>query len=126
MLSRLTRTPCATFENDAKACYDQIVMNLAALRSRHLGVPTKACNMLTKFLETAEYHIKTMIGTSEEVYSSLPSNLLHGPGQGAKEASAIWLIITTMLSALLRKKSRGTSFCNSKQQVTGTRGYKLL
>ena len=115
ILMRLTRTPGGAFDNDAKACYDRIVMVLAMLRARHLGVPTKACKMLTSFLEEAAYQIKTTIGISDEKYSSRPDNYLHGPGQGARESPALWLIISTMLMQLLHQKSDGISFQDPEQ-----------
>ena len=109
-ISRIMLYNIAKMFLDAKACYDRIVLCLAALRSRHLGVPTAACSLLTGFLEKAEYTIKTMVGLSDESYTSTDANPLHGPGQGAREAPALWLILSVMLIALMHKKARGISF----------------
>ena len=117
IMMRLTRTPGATFDNDAKACFDRIIMALAALRSRHLGVPTATCTMLTSLLEQVAYKIKTTIGISDDTYTSTPSNTLHGPGQGSKEGPALWLIISSMLIDILHKKSNGISFCDPHQDL---------
>ena len=35
--ARLTNTPLATFDNDAKACYDCIIMKVALILARRLG-----------------------------------------------------------------------------------------
>lgn len=72
MLLELTRTPGGTFDNDAKACYDRIVMVLAALRCKQLGIPNEACKMMTRFLEQAKYFVKTMSGVATEGYTSTP------------------------------------------------------
>ena len=42
-ISRLTRTPLGTLDNDAKACYDQIVMVLALMICQKHEVPQSAC-----------------------------------------------------------------------------------
>ena len=41
---RLTQTNGMTFDNDAKSCYDHIIMNLALLASQQLGMPTSICD----------------------------------------------------------------------------------
>jgi hypothetical protein len=50
-LMELTQTPGGTFDNDAKACFDRIVMVLAALWGQRLGLPEEATLLLTHFLE---------------------------------------------------------------------------
>ena len=115
MLLELTRTPGGTFDNDAKACYDRIVMSLSALRSRQLGIPPKANKMMTKFLEKAKYHIKTMAGVSDHSYQSTNDCPLHGPGQGGKASPSIWMEISILIMELMQLKSDGISFCDPKQ-----------
>ena len=71
-VSRLTRTPLGTLDNDAKACYDRIVMVLALVICPKHGVPQSACMMAaTTLLLTANYSIKTGFCISEHTsYSS--------------------------------------------------------
>ena len=45
LYARLTRTALLTMDNNAKACYDRIICNLAMLISQYFGMPAKACNM---------------------------------------------------------------------------------
>ena len=118
MMFELTRTPGATFDNDAKACYDRIVMVLAALRSNQLGIPEEANKMLTSFLDEAKYYIKTMVGSSEESYTSTPTRPLHGPGQGGRASPSIWAILSVMIMKLMRIKSRGVQFCDPRRRRT--------
>jgi hypothetical protein len=110
MLFEVTRTPGASFDNDATACYDRIVMALTALRGQQLGIPTEATNMITKFLENAKYHIKTMIGLSEKGYTSTKRNYLHGPGQGGKASPGIWTVVSSLIMRLLHKHAPGVTF----------------
>ena len=57
-LWRVTQTNGMSFDNDARACYDRIVMNLANLITQHIGLPPHVCNWYEKFLTTAKYHIQ--------------------------------------------------------------------
>ena len=59
-ISATTRTPLAVMDNDAKACYDRIVMALAYLRSQQLGMEHKPCVLLENFLSQAQYHGKAL------------------------------------------------------------------
>jgi hypothetical protein len=52
-ISRLTRTSLGTLDNDAKACYNRIVMVLALMLCQKHGVPQSACMMVAMALLTA-------------------------------------------------------------------------
>jgi hypothetical protein len=45
--SRLTRTPLGTLDNDAKACYDRIIMLFALLSARNMAF-LSACKLSAK------------------------------------------------------------------------------
>lgn len=59
LIARLTKTNLTSFDNDAKSCYDRIVMLLASLRSQRLGLDSKACELFLRVLTKATYHVKT-------------------------------------------------------------------
>ena len=67
---RLTKTDAASFDNDAKACYDRIVMLFGSLCSRRMGMPKQACKLLTKTLQAAHYHVMTPQGLSDSSYGN--------------------------------------------------------
>ena len=48
-MMHLTKTDGATFDNDAKACFDRIVRNIMMLVSRKLGMTKKACKTFVRF-----------------------------------------------------------------------------
>jgi hypothetical protein len=81
-IARMTRTDLTTFDNDAKSCYDRIVMSYALQRCQQLGMPVSACKMFGEFLDRAQYHVKTQLGVSKGHYTSTEDHPLHGPGQG--------------------------------------------
>ena len=57
------------FDNDAKACYDRVVMNLAFIASQHLGMPAHICHWYAQVLNQACYHIQLPMITSDDCYS---------------------------------------------------------
>ena len=67
-IPRLTRMPLGTLDNDAKACYNRIVVVLALMICQKHGVPQSACMILATALHAGKYSIKT--GFWEGTYSS--------------------------------------------------------
>jgi hypothetical protein len=65
----LTKTDGATFDKDAKACFDRIIPTLTKLRRQQLGIPKSARNMHSELLRKASYVLKTGAGISEQAYS---------------------------------------------------------
>ena len=104
------KTDFASFDNDAKSCYDHIVMLFASLSSQQLGVYPKACELFLKVLEKAKYHVKTQLGVSNDFYQTNDHRTIHGPGQGGKSSPSIWTIISCLLMKCIQRKSSGTQF----------------
>jgi hypothetical protein len=102
LIAHLQVKDLGSFDNDAKACYDRIVVLLALLRSRQLGMPKNACKFLAKYLDEAEYYVKTYYGTSDTSHKCA-----HGVGQGNKGSPAMWLIISTLLMDIMAKVTDG-------------------
>ena len=120
-ISRLTRTPLGTLDNDAKACYDRIVMNLALMTCQKHGIPQSACMMAAMALLTAKHSIKTGFGVSEGTCSSTESEPTHGPGQGSRLASALWMIVSCICFNAMLKLCHGVSFCDLSNMLTHRR-----
>jgi hypothetical protein len=124
-ISRTTQTDLATFDNDAKSCYDRIVMTLASLSAQRLGIDPKVCELLLHILHSHKHKISTQHGTSTEHFTSNESKPIHGPGQGGKSSSAIWMIISTLLMECMANQSDGATFTDPsnstlvQQRMTG-------
>jgi hypothetical protein len=67
---------------------------------------------------TARYSIKTGFGISEEAYTSTEDQPTHGPGQGSRQASALWMIISCLLFSAMYEHCHGVSFCDPSNQIT--------
>ena len=115
---RLTKAQGSTFDNDAKSCFDRIVMLLPSILSQRLGMPAKACQLFLATLEKIKYHTKTIHGISEATYSTSADHTIHGPGQGSKAAPAIWTVVSCYLLAQMHLKSRGVSITDPQNNIT--------
>jgi hypothetical protein len=81
---QLSKTDGATFDNDAKACFDRVIPALTNLRSRQLGVSAAACHTHAELLQKATNAVKTQAGISEQTYCSSEEEPLYGEGQGTR------------------------------------------
>ena len=106
---RLTRTDAFSFDNDAMACFDRIVLLGASLLGQSLGLPAPHCNVILNTLRDTRYHLKTRHGTSTEFYSSLPDSHLHGPGQGSRSGPGMWALLSCTIIELMKERSPGLS-----------------
>ena len=95
--SALTRTDLGTFDNDAMACYDRIIVDLATLRNRQLGLPKEAALLRAHCLRQHQYSVKTLLGVSSQSYSHSADTPQHGTGQGSRGAPMDWKGQSTVL-----------------------------
>ena len=102
-LSRQSRTNLATFDNDASACYDRIIVALAMLAARRLRMPRNAVQTHAEALRMMRYYVKTVHGISEDCYKGTVFEPLFGTGQGSGASPAAWL---TLISILLNTIDR--------------------
>jgi hypothetical protein len=120
-LAQLTRTPLATFDNDAKSCYDRIAMVFALMLCQKHGVPQSTCMMAAAALLMAECFIKTKHGVCSKTCSSTTEHPTHGPGQGSRMAPALWLIICCLLFEAMTQLCTGAEFCDPRQTASHQR-----
>ena len=113
----LTKTDGATFDNDAKSCFDRIVRNIMMLVSRKLGMTKEACKTFVRFLLGMRFYQHTEAGISEEFFETF-KNKLQGVGQGAKWSAIMWSQISPILMWLLEKKSGGLTFQDPLRRKT--------
>jgi hypothetical protein len=91
--SKLTRTPLATIDNDAKGCFTFIICNLAMLISQHYGIDKKYCILQSNYLNDSQFCIWTALGDSDRIYKHTATTPIHGTSQGSCASPAIWLLI---------------------------------
>ena len=108
--SARARIMLALLENDAKACYDRMVVNLASAISQAYGVPHSACKAISDTLTNMMYHVKTSAGVSEGAYSHSLETPVHGIGQGAGWSGPVWTFHTDTMVKLMDKQANGFTF----------------
>jgi hypothetical protein len=65
--SHLTRLAHLKFSNDAEACFNRIIVNLATIISLCHGVPLEVATIQGDMLEHARHFIKTGLGISVKI-----------------------------------------------------------
>jgi hypothetical protein len=113
MLNQISNDICRTnkinlirFENDARACYDRILVHLGMLAARRCGMPNNAVQIHADTLERMQYKVKTAFGISTNHYSSEPGKPLFGTGQGSGASPAVWLTLIVILMNTLDRITR--------------------
>ena len=112
----MTQTNGVSFDSDAKACYDRIVMTLALLASQQLGMQAHVCSWLGKYLSTTKYHIQLPQATSTQSYTNTIQKPLHGPGQGSRAAPGLWVIISSLLMDCMDDNAPGLTMSDPYQK----------
>ena len=113
MYARLRKHNMATMDNDAIACYDQIIMSLATIVSGYYGLPRNTRKLQAKAIRAMQFHIKTALGVSQEYYKDTPATPLHGSGQGSGSASTLWLFISSIIMTIYQDLASGMHITNS-------------
>ena len=114
MYARLRKHNMATMDNDAKACYDRIIMSLATIVSGYYGLPRNIRKLQAKAIRAMQFHIKTALGVSEDYYTDTPTTPLHGSGQGSGSASTLWLFISSIIMTIYQDLATGMKMTNAE------------
>ncbi len=108
--SHLTRLSHLKFSNDAEACYDRIVVNLATIISLCHGLPSEVATIQGDMLEHAKYFIKTGLGISDNSYSHSDEARIDGTGQGSGGSPTVWGFNSSVYFHLQSKLSTGATY----------------
>jgi hypothetical protein len=107
MYARLRKHNMATMDNDAKACYDRIIMSLATIVSGYYGLPRNTRKLQANAIRSMQFHIKTALGVSTEYYQDTSETPLHGSGQGSGSASTLWMFISSIIMTIYQDLAKG-------------------
>ena len=99
-------------DNDAKACYDCIVMLLATIISGHFGIPKEARDLQARAIRQMQFHVKTALGISMEHYEDTETSPLHGSGQGSGSSAPLWLFISSIIMDCFEDIAHGMEMTN--------------
>jgi hypothetical protein len=100
-LSRLRRLPMALCSNDAKSCYDRIVLWIAALSLLQMGAARSAVAEMMQTLLQAWHFVIIAFRESTRRYRGT-NHPLQGVGQGNGATPAIWAVTSAVLLGVMR------------------------
>ena len=115
-------------DNDAAACYNRIITNIAAIACQCLEMPLNAEHLHSSILLHNKYHVKTAHGTSDETYQSNPTDPLQGQGQGSGNAPSTWNAVSApMWTTLANLTPLSYTTINPRgTNVTTTQGIAFI
>ena len=104
---RLSHTPGIYVANDAKGCYDRIILLVAYLTMRRMNIPHEAAKFSVSCLLEMVYRVRTAWGVSDETYGGPQwlhefNKIPHGAGQGSGDGPPLWAGISSPLFDLMR------------------------
>jgi hypothetical protein len=98
------KTNVIIFDNDAKGCYDRIVIGISLATLRRLGYSKESVRMLGHLWAQMQHHVCTGFGVSEATYGSTIEKLLYGIGQGSCASPILWALLNQLILATLEEK----------------------
>jgi hypothetical protein len=119
-ICRASRKPQVNGKEDATACFDRIIPNCAVLASRAFGVPKQVTAVWAKTLKEAKFHLRTMLGITEEEYSHSEEYPIYGTGQGSGNSPVVWCFISSVLFDSYEEKAHGASYESPDREDTIT------
>jgi hypothetical protein len=114
---RLSKSNGSTFDNDAKSCYDRIVMLGASLMAQRIGMDKEVVELFLTMLEEVKYHAKTVYGISELSYQSSSDYGIHGPGQGGRASPSVWTVISCLILSCMKEKAIGARLTSPNKTI---------
>ena len=107
-ISRQKREALIFTANDARSCYDRIVLMAAYCTMVRFGVTKEAAQSMITTIATMEHHIRTSKGDSTRYYGGKYwVRIPHGIGQGNGAGPSIWACVSTPLFDALRDEGYG-------------------
>ena len=106
--TRTTKTSGIYIANDAKGCYDRILLLVAYLTMRRSGLTHEESSFSVSCLLDMRYRVRTAWGVSSEYYGGalwdMEFNMApHGAGQGSGDGPSLWAGISSPLFDLMRQ-----------------------
>jgi hypothetical protein len=92
------------FDNDAKWCYDRIIISIALACLKRIGYSNNSVRMLGILWAQFEHTIATCYRVSDKTYSSTLEKLLYEIGQGVCASPIVWELLNQLLLTALGDK----------------------
>jgi len=126
--ARFTHEPLALCSNDAKSCYDCIVLIIVALCLCRLGAPKPYVQSMVNTIHRMQHHVRSTYGNSTISQGCTQWNLpLAGIGQGNGAGPQIWAAVSMPLFQILTKEGFIASvICAISHLKVSTAGFRFI
>jgi Reverse transcriptase (RNA-dependent DNA polymerase). len=105
---RQSKTNAIYIANDAKSCYDRIILMVAYLTMRNFGIPALVAQSTIDTIMNMKHYVRTRYGDSKTYYGGNKWKYKpHGCGQGNGYGPALWACISSPLLHVLRQEGFG-------------------
>lgn len=128
---RQYKIPAVYCANDARSCYDRILLMVAYLTLRKFGLKKEAARCSVNTLCVMRHHIRTVFGISDSYYGgekwiTEDKQFPHGNGQGNGNGPSLWCGISSTILNIMKTEGFGIHFSSpiSQQRLEiGPVGY---
>ena len=108
---RITKTKAIVCANDAKSCYDRIVLVAAFLCLRRMGLQSAPIRAMFITIQRMRHYTSSAYGTSNTYYDTLLlMDILNGILQGNCFGPGTWAAVSTPLLDMMRGEGYGMTF----------------
>lgn len=107
--------------NDAKSCYDRIILMVAYLTMRNFGIPALVAKCTISTILRMQHKVRTCYGDSDTYYGGDKwTTKPHRCGQGNGYGPALWACISSPLLHIMRKQNHEQKYGNPSQNFSYT------
>ena len=110
-VAHYTKTLLGTFESDAEACFDRLVMGFVFMCFIALSAPKTTVQSWETILKSIEHYVQTGYGISTNSYRYTEQSPIIGLGQGSTGGPSSCLTMVFLLLMAMEKLARGMYTC---------------
>jgi hypothetical protein len=115
--SRITQSNYGQINYNARACYDRILPNLAAMANQAHGLPDSIVKLHLKLLHSMVYEIK-IEGAQPVQFKNKNESPVFGTGQVSGNSPTIWTFISNILLKSMDQQANGAHYyANNEEEV---------
>eukprot|EP00957_Ditylum_brightwellii_P022478 1696050-Ditylum_brightwellii.AAC.1 len=111
---------------NAKACYDCVIPEIAALTQYQAGLPDPAATFFLRALKQMKYHMVTSYGVDAIPVENTTEDLIYGIGQGVTAAPPNWTLVSNVCQKAYEKHTKGCTISDPTQNITLNANRKMF
>eukprot|EP00957_Ditylum_brightwellii_P099918 7614235-Ditylum_brightwellii.AAC.1 len=122
----MTRCNAAFTDCDAKACYNRVIPEIAALAQYQAGLLDQEVTFFLRALKQMKYHMVTSYGVDEVPVESTTMKIIYGIGQDATDVPPNWTLVSNVCQKTYKKHAKGCTITDQIQNITLNANAKIF